>query len=137
MRVVLDKSEQMARVRSRNTDPELNLRHALWRLGLRYRLHPRLPGSPDLCLPRFRAVVFVDGCFWHGCQEHYVAPRRNADFWRQKLERNQERDRRVDAELGELGWYVIRVWEHEITRSPIQAAQRVADALVRRDDEGA
>jgi len=104
----------MARVRSKNTDPELLLRRALWRVGLRYQLRAKLPGSPDVAFVRARVAVFVDGCFWHGCPEHYAAPVRNADFWRAKVARNIERDRRADKELAEMGWSVIRVWEHQL-----------------------
>ena len=104
----LSKSEQMARVRSQNTLPEVYLRHALWRLGLRYRLRSALPGSPDIVLPRYRTALFVDGCFWHGCPEHYRSPVANGDFWTAKLTRNMNRDARADAELAGMGWHVIR-----------------------------
>lgn len=111
----LTKSEQMARVRSRDTGVETALRSALWEAGLRYRVRPNLPGTPDLAFPAARIAVFVDGCFWHGCRVHYTEPVRNVDFWRRKLARNMERDRRVDAELTRMSWRVVRVWEHEIT----------------------
>jgi DNA mismatch endonuclease (patch repair protein) len=104
----------MARVRSRNTDPEIKLRKALWSIGLRYRLASKLPGSPDIVFVRARVAVFVDGCFWHGCPTHYRAPKTNQDFWSRKLERNQNRDARVNTELAALGWHVVRVWEHEV-----------------------
>lgn len=111
---ILTKSEQMARVRSRNTSPELLLRKRLWHAGYRYRLHKKLPGSPDISFPGARLAVFVDGCFWHACPAHYTAPVRNSEFWKAKIERNVARDRSADRQLAELGWSVVRVWEHEV-----------------------
>jgi DNA mismatch endonuclease (patch repair protein) len=115
----------MARVRSRNTAPEELLRRALWALGLRYRLRPDLPGTPDLAFPGVRLAVFVDGCFWHGCPSHYTAPVKNGAFWQAKLDRNMARDRRVDEELAARGWRSLRLWEHDVTASPTAAAERV------------
>jgi len=134
-RPILTKSEQMARVRSRNTKPELSLRKAVWARGRRYRLHAGIPGSPDIVFCGPRLVVFVDGCFWHGCPEHYTAPGANAEFWRAKIERNKARDRRVDRELAEDGWRVLRLWEHEIEASLMTAVDRVLKALDHPDAE--
>lgn len=115
-RAGLSKSEQMARVRSRDTTPETMLRKALWAAGLRYRVHANLTGTPDVSFPGSKVAVFVDGCFWHGCPEHYTRPVRNAEFWDRKLSRNLARDAKVDAELGAMGWLPLRVWEHEVRR---------------------
>lgn len=125
----LTKSEQMARVRNENTEPELILRKALWAEGFRYRVHPDLPGTPDLAFLGPRVAVFVDGCFWHGCPEHYTVPETNEEFWRQKLERNQSRDAQVDAELNEMGWTVVRVWEHRVNDDLQGAITKVAATL--------
>jgi DNA mismatch endonuclease (patch repair protein) len=127
----LTKSEQMARVKSRNTKPELSLRKALWARGGRYRVHAGLPGSPDIVFRGARLAIFVDGCFWHGCPKHYTAPRANAGFWTAKIERNRARDRRVDRELVADGWYVLRLWEHEIEASLPMVLERVFEALNR------
>jgi DNA mismatch endonuclease (patch repair protein) len=113
----LTKSQQMARVRSKDTGPERLLRSALWRLGLRYRLRLSLPGNPDLAFPGSRVAVFVDGCFWHGCPSHYRAPSSNVDFWSAKLERNRRRDEEVNLALSDLGWTVLRFWEHDLEDS--------------------
>lgn len=126
----LTKSEQMARVRSKDTRPELVLRRVLWHGGLRYRLHANLPGSPDIVFNNVRVAVFVDGCFWHGCPKHYTAPIRNADFWRGKIETNVARDRAVDEQLGAAGWVVLRIWEHEVL-SEIETAMERVERLVR------
>lgn len=97
----------------RNTRPETDLRKELHARGLRFRIHPKLPGRPDIALTRARVAVFVDGCFWHQCSEHGTLPKNNRDWWREKLEGNVQRDRRKDLELERLGWVVIHVWEHE------------------------
>ena len=116
----------------RDTSPEMALRRELFRRGLRYRVDRPLDGRrrrrADLTFVAARVAVFVDGCFWHGCPEHGTAPRANAEWWAEKLERNRERDRDTDAYLGGLGWTVVRVWEHE---DPLVAADRVERAVRR------
>ncbi len=108
------RSRIMASVRQRDTGPEMRLRRTLHRLGLRYRLNDRrLPGSPDLVFPRFHAVVFVHGCFWHvheGCKLA-TKPSSRKEFWREKFEANQKRDRRNYDALAASGWRVLVVWQ--------------------------
>ena len=105
----------MARVKGKNTSPERILRSALWKAGLRYRLNYKMPaGRPDIVFPGSKVAVFVDGCFWHGCPIHYSRPRSREEFWSQKLAANTERDSRLTLRLEDLGWIVVRVWEHEI-----------------------
>lgn len=116
----------MGRVRHSDTAAELHLRRALHRLGLRYRLRYRLPGSPDVTFVAARIALFVDGCFWHGCPEHGTWPKSNADFWKAKILRNRERDAIVDARVREMGWTPMRIWEHEVRADAIAVAQRVA-----------
>jgi DNA mismatch endonuclease (patch repair protein) len=104
----------MSTLRTTGTGPERALRRELYRRGLRYRVNvATIPGRPDIALTRVRIAVFVDGCFWHGCPEHAVAPKANADWWRSKLDANVTRDRRTEEHLRETGWIVIRAWEHE------------------------
>lgn len=114
---VVDKatrSRMMSGIRAQNTKPELKVRKILHAAGFRYRLHVRtLPGSPDLVLPRHKAVVFVHGCFWHrhrGCRFAYM-PKSNKAFWKKKFDANVSRDRRSGVELRKLGWRVLTVWE--------------------------
>lgn len=113
--VTLSKSEQMSRVRSRDTKPELLVRRLLSSLGVRYRLHQRdLPGRPDLYVGRLRLAVFVNGCFWHG----HDCPRAgqsktNADFWKQKIARNVARDRQALERLKEMGVQTLILWTCE------------------------
>jgi len=107
-------SQQMKRMPRKNSGPEVRLRRELHSRGLRFRVNLRgLPGTPDIAFTRAKIAVFVDGCFWHRCPEHGVLPKANRDWWREKLDRNVERDRRKDGELEELGWLSIHVWEHD------------------------
>lgn len=119
----------MSRVRDRDTSPELKLRKALWAAGCRYRLRYKLPGKPDLVFVARRLVVFVDGCFWHGCPVHATHPKANETFWREKLEDNRRRDQRVNAKLQELGWDVLRFWEHEVDRDIEGVVRRTTGRL--------
>lgn len=119
----------MSRIKGSDTKPELALRRALWASGLRYRLKTKLPGKPDIVFPSAKVAVFVDGCFWHGCHEHSVKPKTNADFWSSKLATNKERDVRVNTELKTLGWVVLRFWEHEIKNDLDSVAERISECL--------
>lgn len=117
--------------RKRDTRPELAVRSALHRRGLRFRKDlPLRVGDvrvrPDVVFPRRRLALFVDGCFWHRCPLHGTRPRVNTSYWEQKLDRNVERDRRQEAVLRSGGWTVIRAWEHE---EPAAVADRVLALL--------
>jgi DNA mismatch endonuclease (patch repair protein) len=105
------------RANARATRPEARLRSVLHRAGLRFRKNVRPIASircrPDVVFPRDRVAVFVDGCFWHGCPQHFRPPQSNAAYWDAKIARNMQRDKRNDEELSRAGWRVIRVWEHE------------------------
>ena len=123
------RSFNMSRIQGRNTKPELALRKALWSAGARYRLRSKLPGRPDLVFPGRKVAVFVDGCFWHKCPKHFQWPATNRAKWKRKISRNVERDQEVNKQLSELGWTVIRIWEHEIRKAPDQSAERIILAL--------
>lgn len=103
----------MSGIRAKDTKPELLIRHALHAKGFRYRLHARnVPGKPDLVFPKFRAVVFVHGCFWHGHDcPLFRLPGTRTEFWKTKIERNRKRDEEVAAMLSESGWRRLVVWE--------------------------
>lgn len=113
-------SYNMSRIRSRNTTPEKIVRVELWRKGYWYRLNDkRLPGKPDLVLPKYCAVIFINGCFWHGhsgCPK-YVEPKTNAGFWKEKIARNIVRDELSAQRLDTLSWVVITVWECELKKN--------------------
>ena len=107
----------MASIRSKDTAPEMALRRAMHALGFRYRVNDRrLPGKPDMVLPKHRAVVFVHGCFWHRHQGCKVAstPKTNTEFWVEKFDRNVSRDACTTIKLVDLGWRVFVVWECEL-----------------------
>jgi DNA mismatch endonuclease (patch repair protein) len=123
----------MARIRGRNTKPEEILRRLVWARGLRYRLHLRIESCrPDLVFRAPRVAVFVDGCFWHGCPDHYVRPRSRDRFWHRKLVENVERDIRQTAALEEKGWRVCRIWEHRVFEDP-HGATNLVEAAVREE----
>lgn len=113
----------MSGIRGKNTKPELLIRKALHARGFRYRLHCDLPGKPDICLPKHRAVIFVHGCFWHGHGCHlFKWPKTRPEFWRTKIGRNQEVDVAAEAKLFEAGWRIATVWECALkgsVRAPI------------------
>ena len=119
----------MARIRSRDTQPELTVRRLLYSLGYRYRLHRSdLPGSPDICFPARKKVIFVHGCFWHrhdGCARA-TTPKTRTSFWEEKFRKNVIRDRRNITGLVELGWETMVVWECET-----KDLERLAPRLVR------
>jgi DNA mismatch endonuclease (patch repair protein) len=107
------RSRMMAGIRNKNTKPEVIVRSLLHRAGFRFRLHARhLPGNPDIVFPRYKAVVFVHGCFWHGHDcPLFKWPTTRPEFWRNKIDRNQLNDRRAFSLLVEAGWRVAVVWE--------------------------
>ena len=127
-------SERMSHIRSINTKPELSLRKELWKFGFRYRINcHRLPGSPDIVLPKYRTVIFVHGCFWHGHKgcKNYTVPKTNTDFWVAKVARNQERDQEVWRKLESKGWSVIIVWECQLKMASLdETVKRVATEIV-------
>ena len=116
--------------RRRDTGPEMAIRRLVHARGLRYRVDARpLPGvrhTADMVFPRARVAVFIDGCWWHGCAEHYRPPASNVSYWAAKVARNRTRDQAVKNTLIAAGWTVIRIWEHE---SPESAACRIETAV--------
>lgn len=119
--------------RGRDTGPELALRRAVHGRGLRYFVNRRplkdVRRTADLVFPAARVAVFVDGCFWHGCPDHHVAAKANADFWAEKVKQNRARDGETDRLLAEAGWATLRIWEHV----PIDvAADLVVETVNRR-----
>lgn len=120
------RSQMMAGIKGKNTKPEIAIRKALFALGLRYRIHDkRLPGKPDLVFPGRKAVIFIEGCFWHKHDCHlFKMPSSRQDFWQAKIEGNRQRDVRVRSELQALGWRHLTVWECALkgkTRLPFPA----------------
>lgn len=111
------RSRCMAAVKGKDTKPEMIVRKYLFSQGLRFRVQVRkLPGTPDIVLPKYKTAIFVNGCFWHGHEgcKYFRLPKSNVEFWKEKIERNIERDRESMQALLDLGWKVIRVWECEL-----------------------
>lgn len=130
------RSRIMASVGTKNTGPEMLLRRALHRRGLRYRLFTDLPGRPDIVFPRYRTAVFVHGCFWHshGCKLSTI-PSSRKSFWDAKFRQNRARDERVTNELRRSGWKVITIWQCQLGKKGQSAdsiAQRIENNLKRR-----
>lgn len=113
------RSHCMAAIKGKDTKPEMIVRRYLFSRGLRFRVQVRkLPGNPDIVLPKYKTVIFVNGCFWHGHEgcKYFRLPKSNIEFWKEKIDRNIARDIRNDGELKALGWHVIRVWECDIKK---------------------
>lgn len=126
------RSYNMSRISGKNTTPELIVRKYLFSQGFRYRINdPRLPGKPDIVLPKYRTVIFVNGCFWHGhtgCR-YFVWPKNNEKFWKDKITGNVQRDQRNRRLLAEQGWRVIVIWECELKKS---VASKTLEELVQK-----
>ncbi|MEI5098613.1 very short patch repair endonuclease [Streptomyces sp. PmtG] len=128
-----EKSDHLRGRRARDTAPEVALRKAVHRLGLRFRLQRKVATrcTADFVLPRYDVAVFVDGCFWHGCTTHGPAVFRgpNATLWQEKIETNRARDLRNTEAAEAGGWTVVRIWECEVRHDVEKAAQRVAEIV--------
>ncbi len=126
------RSWNMSRIKGKNTGPEKQLRSMLHRAGYRYRLHhPKLPGRPDIVLPKYHTVVFVHGCYWHrhkGCT-NATTPKSRTEFWQKKFSDTVRRDKLKAEQLRGLSWHVITVWECELKKNPQAVLEQVTDQL--------
>lgn len=130
----MTRSELMKRVRLKDTEAELALRSALFRRGMRFRVHRKLEGvTADIIFVSARVAVFVDGCFWHGCPTHATFPKTNQDYWLPKLAENRERDRRQTDKLSAAGWRVIRIWEHDCLPPADDAVRSIVESVRQRE----
>lgn len=121
------RSYNMSRIAGKDTKPEELVRKYLFSKGFRYRKNVRkLPGTPDVVLPKYRTVIFVNGCFWHGHEgcKMFRMPKKNGDFWEKKINRNRERDRKNKKTLEDNGWQVIVIWECELTTNKLEQTMR-------------
>lgn len=129
------RSYNMSRIKGKDTKPEEIVRKYLFSKGFRYRKNDkRLPGTPDIVLPKYKTVIFVNGCFWHGHKDcrYFVVPKTNTEFWLNKINTNIERDKRKHKELKELGWNVMVVWECELKPEIIgKTLENLTDKLIR------
>lgn len=105
----------MSKVKSKDSKIEIAFRKELWRNGFRYlKNSTKYFGKPDIVLLKYKTVIFVDSCFWHGCKKHGSIPKSRKDFWMKKIERNKTRDKEVNRVYKKEGWRVMRVWEHDL-----------------------
>lgn len=122
------RSQIMRQVKSKDSKIEMDLRKALWNKGFRFRKNASgYYGKPDMVLPKYRTVIFIDSCFWHGCRWHCRMPSTNQSYWGEKIARNKERDKEVNRHYKKEGWQVIRVWEHEIKGKNFKLPKRLVD----------
>ena len=124
------RSYNMSRIRGKNTKPEELVRKYLFAKGFRYRKNDnRLPGKPDIVLPKYKTVIFINGCFWHGHEgcRYFVWPKNNAEFWKEKISGNIVRDKHNHKLLSDQGWRVIEIWECQLKK---KSAQETLDHLV-------
>lgn len=124
------RSDIMSRVKSKETKIEIGLRNKLWHAGYRYRKNVSgYFGKPDILLKKYKTVIFIDSCFWHGCKKHFSLPSTRKTFWKNKIERNMERDKEVNAHYKKTGWIVIRIWEHEIKKDSNKYVEKIRKIL--------
>lgn len=117
------RSYNMSRIRSKDTKPELLVRKFLHKNGFRYRLHVKdMPGKPDIVLPKYRTVIFIHGCFWHGHEgcKYYVVPKTRTEWWLHKIGTNTANDANAEKLLKALGWNIIKIWECELKKSSLE-----------------
>lgn len=109
----------MASIKGKNTKPERIIRKILWENGHRYRIHnDTVFGKPDISFKKSKLAIFIDGCFWHGCEKCYNEPKTNPEFWKRKIEQNRLRRKKVCTKLEEEGWQILEFWEHDIKQTP-------------------
>ena len=112
------RSEIMSKVRSKDSKIEIEFRKKLWGEGFRYRKNAsKYFGKPDLVLPKYKTVIFIDSCFWHGCKKHGSMPQTRKKFWKAKIERNKQRDREVNKHYKKENWKSFRIWEHDLQKN--------------------
>ena len=124
----------MSKIRGKNTGPEVKLRKLLYAHGIKgYRVHYNLSGKPDIVFVKKKITIFVDGCFWHKCPVCFQEPETRKEFWMKKILSNIERDKKVDEQLKNAGWAVIRIWEHEIRKNPEKCIEKIKEKLQKPD----
>ena len=124
----------MSQIRGKNTRPEVKLRKLLWSAGIRgYRIHYNLTGKPDIVFIKKKIAIFIDGCFWHKCPICFKEPETRKEFWIEKIQSNIDRDKKVNEKLENIGWTVIRIWEHEIKKDPEKCIEIITEKLQNSD----
>ncbi len=125
--------------KTRDTTPEIQLRKLLYAQGLRYRVNHPVDGLPrrtiDIAFTRLRLAVFIDGCFWHGCPEHFIPPKNNGSWWADKIARNKERDEETNTHLRQQGWVVLRFWEHYLPSASLEVVTSEMERIKSESDQ--
>jgi len=120
------RSQTMAKIKSKNTSPEILLRKLLWNQGKRFRIHDKtINGIPDISNKTRKILIFVDGCFWHGCEQCYISPKTNTEYWKRKFHRNKKRRKEILSVLTKQNWKIFQVWEHELKENPNKVMKKV------------
>lgn len=124
------RSFNMSKIKAKNTTPELKFRKLLVQNGCTgYRIHYPLDGKPDIVFVSKKLTIFIDGCFWHQCPKCFIEPVTRRSFWLDKINRNKERDKKVNKLLEDLGWKIVRFWEHEIKKEPKKCVNKILKKL--------
>lgn len=124
------RSEIMSAVRSKDTKIEIAFRKILWKQGFRYSKNStKYFGKPDLVLKKYKTVIFIDSCFWHGCKKHCRIPATNKKYWTNKINRNKERDKEVNKFYKKSGWKIIRIWEHDLQKNLNNTLKKIVNLL--------
>jgi DNA mismatch endonuclease, patch repair protein len=120
----------MSRIMGKNTGPEVKLRKLMSTTGIRgYRIHYNLPGKPDIVFTKKKIAIFIDGCFWHKCPVCFQEPETRKSFWMKKINSNVNRDKKVNEQLKEEGWSVMRFWEHDVRKNPDEIVKKISEIL--------
>ncbi len=124
------RSEIMSKVKSKDSKIETEFRKKLWRAGFRYSKNSsKYFGKPDLALLKYKTVIFIDSCFWHGCKKHGSMPQTRINFWKTKIERNKQRDKEVNRYYKKIGWKAIRIWEHSLKKDISKSVEKIENYL--------
>lgn len=124
------RSEIMSKVRNKDSKIEILFRKEIWEEGFRYRKNPtNYFGKPDLVLKKYKTVIFVDSCFWHGCKRHREFPKTRKKFWENKISGNIKRDKQVNLHYKKTGWKIVRVWEHDVKKNLSKVVRKVTSNL--------
>lgn len=127
------RSYNMSRIRSKDTKPEMLVRRFLHKNGFRYRLHGKdLPGKPDIVLPKYKTVIFIHGCFWHGHEgcRYYVVPKTRTEWWLDKIKRNARKDLQAEAAISSKGWRILKVWECDLKKGIVgESLQKLSEDI--------
>jgi DNA mismatch endonuclease, patch repair protein len=129
------RSWNMSRIRSKNTKPEIFVRSMLHRMGYRFRIHyKKLPGKPDIVLPKYKTAIFVHGCFWHGHQncKDFAPPKTRTEWWLNKISGNIRKDNENVSSLGEQGWRVIIIWECDLQHTKEETIKKLVNVINRK-----